>query len=211
MPANGVFKKLTVLGKIDLVPQTDDLILRTQTDSKTVKINSRNYRQATGDSIGSQSKPAQTVTTSGDVFGSQVSPRVSDAVGCGSLVGVQGAPIIKGSGTVTGTVNNVKCFAAELTDETPSTATKVFTADLVGYHARGVAMAAGHTYSGHVVPFKVGNHENAKAWDAFLKLDAALGTHSCTTSDDKTGNGKSGTLKVYAVSTLFHIQLYANA
>jgi len=44
-----------------------------------------------------------------------------------------------------------------------------------------------------------------------VNFSAALGTHTMTTSTDKTGNAKSGTIKVVADGTLYHIQLYANA
>jgi hypothetical protein len=49
--------------------------------------------------------------------------------------------------------------------------------------------------------------------DAAFRLDAALGTHPATTNADKTGNTKTGTLKVVDASgtILGHIQLYADA
>lgn len=47
---------------------------------------------------------------------------------------------------------------------------------------------------------------------AAFRLDAALGTHPATTNADKTGNAKTGTLKVVDSSgtILGHIQLYAD-
>ena len=46
---------------------------------------------------------------------------------------------------------------------------------------------------------------------AFLELENNLGTtNSCTTSSDKTGEAKSGTIKINVNGTLYHIQLYAD-
>jgi hypothetical protein len=55
------------------------------------------------------------------------------------------------------------------------------------------------------------NHEGNVAWTALLEGAEALGTHSLTTASDKTGNTKSGTLKVRFNDTLYHIQLYADS
>lgn len=44
-----------------------------------------------------------------------------------------------------------------------------------------------------------------------LEFATALGTHNKTTNADKTGNAKSGTIKVKANGTTYHIQLYADA
>ena len=43
------------------------------------------------------------------------------------------------------------------------------------------------------------------------EVDTALGTLTWTTNADKTGNAKSGTLKVWINGTLYHIQLYADS
>jgi hypothetical protein len=50
-------------------------------------------------------------------------------------------------------------------------------------------------------------------FDYFIndEVDTALGTLTWTTNADKTGNGKSGTLKVFINNTLYHIQLYADS
>lgn len=47
----------------------NDLSINTVSDDKIVKINSRNYTQVSGSSIGFQVKPAQTVTSTGSVIG----------------------------------------------------------------------------------------------------------------------------------------------
>ncbi len=173
------------------------LILTVTDNDKQVRINHRSYNNATGDTIGYTSKPNQTVTTTGDVYGAQMQPRVAAAVGANRLVGYQGAPIIKGSSGVAGTVTNgVQCFRAELTDEL--SAGKTFGDDLVGFDVRGVAMESGHTYSSNVdvVGFRMTNSENSKAWDAVVKL---VSTQAGVWNDDPTTelNNPGGTVKGY--------------
>src|SRR3990167_1050641 len=53
-------------------------VLQTVADSNAVKLNSRNFTQATGSSIGFQSKPGQNATSTGSVIGGEVSPRAND-------------------------------------------------------------------------------------------------------------------------------------
>ena len=85
------------------------LILNTTSDDKQVRINSRSFTQASGSSIGMQSKPSQTVTTTGDVIGAEFSPRYQDAIGGGSLIAVRADPILKGTtGNLTGNVVGVE-------------------------------------------------------------------------------------------------------
>src|ERR1035437_1058754 len=53
--------------------------INSASDSQPVKLNSRTYSQATGDSMGAQLKPDQIVTTTGNVYGLQATPRVESA------------------------------------------------------------------------------------------------------------------------------------
>ena len=173
------------------------LVLLVNSNNKQVRINHRSYDNATGDTIGYTSKPNQTVTTTGDVYGAQMQPRVQAAVGANRLVGYQSAPIIKGSSGVSGTVTNgVQCFRAELTDELG--AGKTFGDDLVGFDVRGIAMESGHTYSSnvHTCGFRMTNSENSKAWDAVMKL---VSTQGGVWNDDPTTelNLPGGTVKGY--------------
>lgn len=65
--------------------------------------------------------------------------------------------------------------------------------------------------TGHIVLIHALQHEGSQGWDGLIKFTEALGTHSMTTNADKTGNAKSGTIKVIANGTEYHIQLYAAA
>ncbi len=181
-------------------------------NDKQVRINHRSYTNATGDTIGYTSKPNQTVTTTGDVYGAQMQPRVAAAVGANRLVGYQSAPIIKGSAGVSGTVTNgVQCFRAELTDEL--SAGKTFGDDLVGFDVRSIAMESGHTYSSnvHTVGFRMASSENSKAWDGVMKLS---GTQALVWNDDPTtelnlpGGTVKGYIKVIVNNASRYIALY---
>lgn len=78
-------------------PTGEDLVLNTTTDSKIVKINSRDYTQASGSSIAFQAKPNQTVLTTGTVYGGQIQPRYASGIAGDSLVGLDVEPILKGT------------------------------------------------------------------------------------------------------------------
>lgn len=88
----------------------DNFLINTVEDNKTIRLNSRDYAQATGDSIGLQSKPRQTVTTTGNVVGAEFSPRVSANVGCTALIALKADPVIQAgtSGTITA-VRSIEC------------------------------------------------------------------------------------------------------
>ncbi len=187
------------------------LSLTVTDNDKQVRINHRSYNNATGDTIGYTSKPNQTVTTTGDVYGAQMQPRVAAAVGANRLVGYQSAPIIKGTSGVAGTVTNgVQCFRAELTDEL--TAGKTFGDDLVGFDVRGIAMESGHTYSSnvHTCGFRMTNSENSKAWDAVLKL---VGTQAGVWNDTPGTEPSTGAgyIKVIVNNSDRYIQLFSTA
>lgn len=183
---------------------TVNLALNSTSDDKQPRLNSRSFTQATGDSIGFQSKPSQTVTTTGSVQGGQISPRLQDAIAAANVIGLHVDIDLKGtSGDVSGAL---KVLELELVD---AGAGRTITGDVAGATFRS---NMGSTISGQCVPLKVFQHETAAgAWDGILKVESALGTQSGTTNTDKTGNAKSGTLIVYAGTTPYHIQLYANS
>ena len=201
--STGRTKRATV-GELMSAESTEHLVLKTESDDKQVRINSRSFTQASGDTMAFQSKPSQTVTTTGSVQGGQISPRLQDAIAAANVIGLHVDIDLKGSsGDVSGAL---KVLELELVD---AGAGRTITGDVAGATFRS---NMGSTISGQCVPLKVFQHETAAgAWDGILKVEAALGTQSGTTATDKTGNTKSGTLIVYAGTTPYHIQLYANA
>jgi hypothetical protein len=154
-----------------------NLVLKTTTDSKPVLINSRAYTQATGDSIGIQSKVDQTVASTGSVYGMQISPRVEDAITLGgSLSAIQAAPIFKGAaGTITG---DVRAFEAALDLNVP-TGTRTVTGVVSALYAYLQAPSAG-TYTGGAAVIHVPVSDQ-KPWD-YLLLMPTTGQFANTTA-----------------------------
>lgn len=186
-----------------------DLTIVTNTDSKTIKLNAKDYTQATGDSIAFQTVPNQTVTTTGEVFGGQIKPRIANTISAATCNGLGVDSELKGTGatTVTGDLRIFNTYLGA------AAAAHVIGGDAVGWRAR---QEISTNPTGDITLMKVLNNEGSQGWDAFVKFVSsgdgaiALGSHSMTTSSDKTGNAKSGTIKVKANDTLYHIQLYAD-
>lgn len=143
--------------------------IKTVSDSQPVRINSRAYTQTSGDTIGYQSKPSQEATTTGEVYGNQISPRVQDTFGARSLIGGHFEPILKGtSGTIT---DDVRAIQAQITDE--NSAGRTISGDIVGI--RFWQQLAAHTVTGKIVPIKVDAGGGNKSWQGLFKLAAACG------------------------------------
>jgi hypothetical protein len=183
-------------------PSASHLTLNTTSDDKQVRINSRNFTQATGDSIGFQATPNQTVNTTGEVYGGQIKPRAAAGIDVASVNGLGVDVELKsGDGNASADLRGFNVYLG-------ATGTGTISGDVVGLRLRHEVAA---TVSGDSVAIDIDDNEGATDWTHFLKLGAALGTHGMTTNTDKTGNAKSGTIKVKAGNTLYHIQLYANS
>ncbi len=178
--------------------------LETTHDSKQVKLNARDFSQASGDSIAFMAQPNQIVTTTGEVFGGQIKPRIADAISAATVNGLGIDSELKGTGatTVTSDLRGINMYLGA------AAAAHVIGGDVVAFRTRAEVST---NPTGHIVLHKVVQHEGSQGWDAFVKFSEALGTHSMTTNSDKTGNAKSGTIKVIANNTEYHIQLYAAA
>lgn len=178
------------------------LDLNTQTDSKVVRINSRNYTQASGDSVAFQATPNQTVTTTGEVFGAQLKPRIAANISAATVNGMGiDSELKSGTGALSSDLRGVNLYLG-------ATGTGTIGGNVVGIRARAEVNI---NPTGHIVFAHIVQHEGTQGWDGLLKFAEALGTHSMTTNADKTGNAKSGTIKVLANNTEYHIQLYAAA
>lgn len=179
------------------------LALNTQTDSKQVRINSRNFTQATGDTIGLQVTPNQTVTTTGEIFGAQFKPRAAANVDAATVNGIGiDSEVKSGTGALSSDLRGINLYLG-------ATGTGTIAGNIVGIRAR---VESNINPTGNIVLLLPVTHEGSQGWDGLIKFDAALGTHSMTTNTDKTGNAKSGTIKVIGSDgTVYHIQLYANA
>lgn len=175
--------------------------IRTHQDGDTVRINSRSYTQATGDSIALQCTPNQTVDTTGEVFGAQFKPRAASGVDVAGVNGVGiDSELKSGDGNASADLRLINGYLG-------ATGSGTISGDVVGLRLRHEVAA---TVSGDSVAIDIDDNEGATDWTHFLKLGAALGTHGMTTASDKSGGTASGTIKVKAGGTLYHIQLYAD-
>ena len=169
--------------------------------NSTVKLNSRNFSNASGDTIGVQVTPNQTVATTGEVFGAQFKPRSASAIAIGGINGLGVDVEMKGgAANNTGDIRGLNVYIGAL-------GTGTISGDIVGMRLR---LEAAKTLTGDAVALDIDDNEAALDWTHLLKLGAALGTHGMTTSSDKSGQTASGTLKVKVGGTLYHIQLYAD-
>jgi hypothetical protein len=138
--------------------------INTISDDKQVRINSRAFTQASGDSIGFQSKPNQTVTTTGTVKGGDISPRLQDAIAAANLIGLHVDCDQKGTtGNISGDVRIL-----ELEAVTDVTRTSTVAGDVCLIKGRTNHTAA---VTGHVVAIKLGQSEAAGGnWDGLAKV-----------------------------------------
>lgn len=177
------------------------LVLDTIADDKQVRINARNFTQATGDSVAAQFTPNQTVSTTGEVFGAQFKPRAAADVNVAGVNGIGIDSELKaGTGNASADLRGINAYLG-------ATGSGTISGDVVGIRLRHEVAA---TVTGDSVAMDIDDNEGATDWTHFLKLGAALGTHGMTTNSDKTGGAKSGTIKVKIGGTLYHLQCYAD-
>lgn len=170
--------------------------------SSTLTINARDFTQTSGDTIGAQIVPNQAATTTGEVYGIQIKPRVAAGFNAATVNGMEVDSEVKsGAGALSSDLRGINMYLG-------ATGAGTIGGNIVGIRFRAESNI---NPTGHIVAMHVVNHEGSQAWDGLVKFTEALGSHSMTTATDKTGNAKSGTIKVIANDTEYHIQLYAAA
>ncbi len=180
----------------------DHIEIMTVLDSKNVRINSRDYTQTSGDSIAGQSKPNQSVDGTVSVYGWQFSPRFADAIGGGSLSGVQSNPILKdNTGDLTG---DFRCFEAKL--EGGNAATRTIAGVCSCFRAEQ-QLSSGGTYTGGVYVLEAKAKVNNKAWDGLMLLpdDSEIANDE----DTGTANTIAGYIKVKIGTAVRYIYTYS--
>lgn len=160
------------IGKLE-APTAAHLELMTVSDDKQVRINSRNYTQASGSSIGFQSKPAQTVDSTGSVIGGEISPRINDGVDIANIIGLHVDAYLKGTAakTVSGDVRGLQI---ELV--TDDGGTNTISGDVVGLRMRAAFSAS--TLTGAMTAIKIEKAEaqtNSQQWGYVLDLTGVNG------------------------------------
>lgn len=186
---------LTGSTSLPLDATEDHLKVNTVLDSKTVRVNSRDYSQATGDSIGFQSKPAQAVASTGSVYGTQISPRCKSGIACANLIGIESSPILQGtSGDVSG---DWRAFDGILED---GGAGRTITGDAQFIRAR---LNAGSTVTGDVMLFELLAKEGATDWELLGSVPAVTGVFVAPGNTSAISN--AGYVKVKIGGTAYRI------
>jgi hypothetical protein len=191
------------IGRRDLLLGLQDhLAINTDLATKTVRLNNKTFTNTSGDITGARVAPRVGATTTGSVRGIECIPGGTSTFGYANLQGIISECYGNTSGNITGIVaafegkvDMPSGYAGTVTG--PVSILRCFN-DMHGTVTNGVYV------------LDVANHGGNKAWDGFIRGAEALGTHSMTTSSDKTGQAKSGTIKVKFNNTLYHIQLYAD-
>ncbi len=184
---------------------TDHLLLNTQASDKNVRINSRTYT-VDASIVGAQIKPAAGVALTNGLIGLEVEPRVNDTFAGTNIHAIYAAPWKRGTGAAGNLSGDFLAVEGKLQSDSGYTGTITGPAAVL----RAINSLHGTVTTGPVVIY-ANQHEGNVAWTALLEGAEALGTHSLTTASDKTGNTKSGTIKVRFNNTLYHIQLYADS
>ncbi len=176
-------KKLKVLINtvdyhIPLHLASDHTRVETDVDSKTVKINSRNYTQTSGSSIGLQAKPSQTVTSTGDVIGAEFSPRANDA-GTGAIIAIKADPVIKDA-TSARSVSAVR--GLEINIDLPNAGSAITVDNDVSAIRIFPDFGAGHTFTGKRAVIQLAG-VNTSQWEYLLDIISNNGDLLVTNTD----------------------------
>ena len=186
------------------------LLIETETsdDSKTIRLNSRNYSQATGSSIGFQSKPAQNIASTGSVIGAEISPRANSGIAVANVIGLHCDAYLKGTaaGTISG---DVRALNLELV--TDDAGTRTVSGNVNAIRIRSAFSAT--TITGKFVPIRIEKAEaqtGSKQYDAVLELPSTVaGVWNDTDSD--SGDTEAGYIKVLVNGNARYIVLYSDA
>lgn len=205
--AVSIVSGLTVSGSLTQA-STEHMILNTTSDNKQVRINSRSFTQATGDSIGFQSKPSQTVTTTGSVFGGQISPRLQSAIAAGNVIGLDANCDLKGTaaGTVSG---DVRALNLELVTDDAGTRDIGGNVNFIRMRA---AFSAG-TITGKFVPIRIEKAEAQTGSEQYAAVLELPSTNAGIWHDDPgtEPSTAAGYIKVFVNGNARYIQLYSGA
>lgn len=175
------------------------------------RLGSRNFDAASGDAIGSQTKPAQTVASSGNLIGMEISPRLNSGIalsGSGSVIGLHVDAYLKGTaaGTVAGDVRGQQI---ELV--TDDSGTRTVSGNVIGLRFRAAFSLT--TLTGYMTPIKIEKAEsqtNSKQWGYAMVL---TGDNALIWRDDYTTEVTtlSGAIKVQVNGADRWIPLYSGA
>lgn len=177
-------------------------------DTTPVRINSRNYTQVSGSSIGFQSKPAQTVTSTGSVIGGEISPRVNDDIDIANVIGLHVDSFLKGTTakTISGDVRGMQIEMV-----TDDAGTNTVSGNVSGLRFRTAFSAT--TITGDMEAIRIEFPEaqtNSQTYDQVLTLTGTvpLVWNNAPGTEPSTADGY---IKVKVNGAVRYIQLYSGA
>lgn len=173
-------------------------------DDKTLRFNSRDYVQTSGDAIGFQCKPAQTVNGAG-IKGGEISPRVKSGITLsGSMIGLHVDFDLKG--TAAGTIAG-DCRVLELEMVADVGGGRAITGDVTAIRVRSFMPASGGV-AGIKSVIKIEKVETGgAAYDGIFDLK---GVEAGLYNDTDSGGGGSldGFVKLQVNGNARYIRLY---
>jgi len=186
----------------------NNLMLQTVSDNKPVTINSRNYTQTSGSSIGFQSKPAQTVTSTGSVIGAEISPRVNNDIDIANVIGLHVDTYLKG--TTANTVSaDVRGMQIEMV--TDDSGTHTVSGNVTGLRFRTAFSATAITGDMEAIRIEFPEAQtNSQTYDQVLTLTGTVAGvwNNAPGTEPSTADGY---IKVKVNGAVRYIQLYSTA
>jgi hypothetical protein len=148
------------------------LDVKTILDTKTIRLNSRDFTATSGDVIGFQSKPNGTGLGTTTVYGGQISPRLADTVTATGLVGLSVEPILKGA-SVAAVSGDYRALDVKLSADGTNAGHTVggVTAGIIFYNT----LKTGLTTTGGVYPFVITANGDTKQWSGAFKIADTAG------------------------------------
>lgn len=185
----------------------NDLYILTDTDTKNVRINSRDYSAESGDVTAVQIKPNVAIGGTTGVTGLEVSPRFASGAAGSKLVGIMSNPDLKGS---SGNLSSViRCYEAKFDGGTGRTVTgPAYTLDAMtaneatitgGCFVIGVQAAGG----------------GGTGWTGLIRASASGAGGIVVSSDgmfkDPQDQAEAGYITIRVGSTDYEIPFYASS
>ena len=209
---NGPSTQLEILesGTTFMIFKKDDHTkLESNSDTKNVRINSRNYTQTSGDASGVQIKPNQTAATA-SITGAEFSPRFASAIAGTNLVAIKADPVLKGTtGDIGGQVVGV-----QVNIDFGISGSRTITGDVAAFEAFLAVPSSGMTYDALVSVMRV-RTVNIRAWDSLFNFDDASTGCASATADGMFRNpedqSEAGFLNIHIGTTKYEIPIYASS
>ncbi|APU88869.1 hypothetical protein Rctr197k_040 [Virus Rctr197k] len=170
-----------------LVSPDNHMVLNTLTAGRTIRLNSQTTTDTASSFIGFQAKPGRGASSTENVIGGEISPRLNSAValtGSGSIIGLHVDAYLRGSagGDIAGDVRGMQI---ELVDD--NAAGRTISGNAIGIRFRSNLSCTAIT--GQHTVLSVENGEGSQKWDQLAVIESEAGVFDDTTAVNATQNG----------------------